>query len=344
MIQGYFPTRSKECGVWQVKRLFTNMGRWWNQTITETTPGVVTMNVGTYNPLLGKSYSELAAESRTQHKSQGFGVPGRRGDAPEYFEFAKGEKADKNIFDGVNTGWLRVKEGDKVQPLVEKAIREFSEESPVSSVPVLLQIRKQISQLEPGVWKTRKLKDVNQLIQNCLGLFVEVTADNFWVSPGEQVTTSYEILNRSDAEVKLLGIGAPDLLYDTVLSASLKNNTPLVLKNKKLIKPDKNYSSPYWLTEPHGPGLFTVSDSRLIGKPENDPAIVFNFTFSVDGEKLLIPCPLIYKWTDPVKGELVRPFEVVPPVFLNLSDKVFLFLTHPPKRSPFLLNLLPRRK
>ena len=333
-----FPDQVKEFGVWQVKRLFTNTGRWWNQTVNETTPGVVTMNVGTYNPLLGKSYSELAAESRSQHKSQGFGVPGRRGDAPDYFELAKGEKAEKNILDGVNTGWSRLKGGDKVQPLVEKAIQEFNEESPASSVPVLLQIRKEISQLEPGVWKTRKLKDVNQLIQNCLGLFVEVTADNFWVSPGEQVTTSYEILNRSDAEVKLLGIGAPDLLIDTLLTTSLKNNSPFVFKKKTALKADKSYSSPYWLTEPHGPGLFTVSDRRLIGKPENDPAVVINFTFAVEGEKLFITCPLIYKWTDPVKGELVRPFEVVPPVFLNLSGKVFLFPNSSPKEIAVLVK------
>jgi LmbE family N-acetylglucosaminyl deacetylase len=333
-----FPDQVKQYGVWQVKRLFINTGRWWNQTINEASPGVVTMNVGTYNPLLGKSYSELAAESRTQHKSQGFGVPARRGDAPEYFELANGEKPEKNILDGVNTTWSRVKGGEKVQPLVERAIREFNEERPASSVPLLLQIRQEIVQLEPGVWKTRKLNEVNQLIQNCLGLFAEVTADNFWVSPGEPMTTSYEILNRSDTEVKLLGMAAPDLLFDTLLTTSLKNNSPFVFKRTNLLKADKSYSSPYWLTEPHGPGLFNVSDRRLIGKPENDPAVVIYFTVAVNGEKLRIPCPVIYKWTDPVKGELVRPVEVVPPLFLNLPDKVILFPNSSPKEIAVLVK------
>ena len=339
-----FPDQVKEFGVWQVKRLFTNTGRWWNQTVNESTPGVVTMNVGTYNPLLGQSYSELAAESRSQHKSQGFGVSGRRGYDPEYFEYAKGEKAEKNILDGVNTGWSRIKGGEKVQPLVEKAIQQFDQESPASSVPLLLQIRKQISQLEPGVWKTRKWNDVNQLIQNCLGLFVEVTADNYWVSPGEEVTANYEILNRSDAEVELLSIDAPDLSFDTLLTASLKNNSPFVFKKTNLLKTNKSYSGPYWLAEPHGPGLFTVADRRLIGKPENDPAVVINFTFAVAGENLIVPCPLIYKWTDPVKGELVRPFEVVPPIVLNLSDKVFLFPNASPKEVTVLVKSISGKK
>jgi len=37
------------------------------------------INVGEYNPKLGKSYAEIAAESRSQHKSQGFGSLQRKG-------------------------------------------------------------------------------------------------------------------------------------------------------------------------------------------------------------------------------------------------------------------------
>src|SRR6478609_19230 len=125
-----FPDQVKEFGTWKPKRLFTNTGRWWNQTVNENTPGVTTLDVGLYNPLLGQSYSEMAAESRTQHKSQGFGSPGRRGAAPDYFEFVKGEAAEKDIFDHINTTWTRVKGGDKVQPLVELAINNFIPEKP----------------------------------------------------------------------------------------------------------------------------------------------------------------------------------------------------------------------
>jgi hypothetical protein len=79
-----------------------------------------------------------------------------------------------------------------------------------------------------------------------------------------------------------------------------------------------------------------VQDTHLIGKPENDPAVSFAFTFLVNGEDLKVISPLIYKWTDPVKGELNRPFEIVPPVFLNLSDKVFVFPDPAPKQITVL--------
>lgn len=39
----------------------------------------IRVNVGEFNPALGKSYAEIAAESRSQHKSQGFGTLQRKG-------------------------------------------------------------------------------------------------------------------------------------------------------------------------------------------------------------------------------------------------------------------------
>ena len=333
-----FPEQVASYGTWQVKRLYTNTGRWWNQTINENTPGVVTMNVGTYNTLLGKSYSEIAAESRTQHKSQGFGSPGRRGDAPEYFEFVKGENAQKDIFEGINTTWTRVKGGEKIQPLVEKAIREFTIDNPSSIVPLLLQIRKQVELLDNSIWKTRKLAEVNSLVQNCLGLFVEVTTDNYWVAPTEKVTASFEILNRSGVDVQLSGINAEDLTMDTIVSATLKNNVPLAFKSKKTIRAGKDYSDPYWLRLPHSQGLFNVPNEENIGKPENGPALFVTFSFLVNGETLAVNSPLIYKWTDPVKGELSRPFEIVPPVFVNLRDKVLIFKDQSPKEVSLLIK------
>lgn len=71
-----FSELSKDYGTWQAKRLYTNTGRWWNTSINENTPGVITLNVGAYSALLGESYSEIAARSRSQHKSQGFGSRG----------------------------------------------------------------------------------------------------------------------------------------------------------------------------------------------------------------------------------------------------------------------------
>ncbi len=320
-----FAEQLKSLEPWQTKRLFTNTGRWWNTSINENTPGVVTLNVGTYNALLGKSYSELAAESRSQHKSQGFGSTGRRGDAPEYFEFVKGEPAQSDIFDGVNTSWTRVKGGEKVAALVNAALKEFDADQPHTIIPRLLEIRRAIGQLEAGVWRDRKVKEVNRLIQDCAGLYVEVTAPVPSLAPGEQTTFSVELVNRSAAAIELKSMSSKTIGMDSSASLKLGNNQLVTFPARKTIMADAGYSAPYWLQEDHSQGLFVVKDDNLIGKPENSPAVTVNFAFLVAGELLIVQTPVVNKWTDPVKGELWQPFEITPPVSLTLDEKVFLF-------------------
>lgn len=325
-----YPEQVKEFGAWKTSALYTNTGRWWNQTVNESTPNVLTINVGTYNNLLGKSYSEIAAESRTQHKSQGFGSPGRRGDAPEYFEFVKGIKADRALFDKVNTTWSRVSGGAAIEPLILKAIKDFDEENPAASMSALLEIRKAILKLNESVWKERKLSEVEQLIKDCSGLFLEATSNQPLITPGESVRLSFELINRSSVPVTVLNLKSNGLGYDSTLALSLKNNQPVLFQSTQKIK-RQEYSAPYWLAEPHGQGLYTVNDPNLIGKPENDAAIELVAQVKIADEVLLMKMPVVYKWTDPVKGELSRPFEVVPPVFATFTQSVFIIKSKTPQ-------------
>jgi hypothetical protein len=217
-------------------------------------------------------------------------------------------------------------------------INDYQPENPSSSVPALLALRKQILTLENSVWKSRKLKEVEDVIQDCLGLFIEATANQYWMAPGETVVASIEVVNRGPLAIDVLSISSPSISYDTTLNLSLKDNKLITIKTKKPVSSSTGYSDPYWLREPHGTGAFTVTDKELIGRPENSPAINISFTVNINGEKLLYNKPLIYKWTDPVKGELSRPFEIVPPLFINLADPVLIFKDAKAKEVRVLLK------
>jgi LmbE family N-acetylglucosaminyl deacetylase len=320
-----FPDQVKEYGVWKAARLLTNTGRWWNDKIDENTPGISVYNVGGYNAALGASYTEIASISRSQHKSQGFGSAGRRGDSNEYFEFSKGAAPGKDILEGISMNWSRVTGAEKVPAMVEKAIREFNPARPDLSVPALLQVRKAIEALSPGTWRERKLGEANQLIQDCLGLYAEVTPGQYWIAPGESFGASIEVINRSAVPVKLTRITASSIGWDTTMNVDLLNNKALNFRSLRKLTSTAAYTDPYWLRDKHGLGLYTVSDKGMIGRPDSPPAAVAVFHFEVAGERLDLERPLVFRWTDPVKGELSRPFESVPPVFVNLSSKVFLF-------------------
>src|SRR5256885_9633526 len=52
-------------------------------TLFRSPQGALDLDIGVYDPRLGLSMGELAARSRSQHKSQGFGVPEDRGSRSE---------------------------------------------------------------------------------------------------------------------------------------------------------------------------------------------------------------------------------------------------------------------
>ena len=333
-----FPDQVQEFGVWQVKRLFTNTGRWWNQSVNSSTPGVITLDVGGYNTLLGKSYSEISALSSSQHKSQGWGRSGERGYKPEYLEHTKGAPAVKSIFEGIDTTWNRVAGGSKVQALVNRALAAYNPENPAGIVPLLFNIRKEILGLGKSVWKERKLQETGKLIEDCLGLFIEVRAGHYQTAPGEKVRSTIEIINRSPTALKIEGIRASGLKWDSVFSQTLETNKPVVINFSAPVNSHADFSDPYWLHFPHSTGLYTVKDKEKIGMPQNNPAVTLSLELQAGKEKLTVQRPLVYKWVDPVKGELWRPFEIVPPVSVGLSENVLVFGTSQPKQVTLLVK------
>lgn len=319
-----YPEQLKSSAAWSPKRLYWNTSFWWDEKINADTPGVTMLDVGEYNSLLGTSYTEIAALSSSQHASQGYGQEGARGSKPEYLEFVKGEKSEKDIFANINTTWSRVPKSATVQKLVTKVISDFKDDDPSASIPLLLQIRKEIMSLDKGVWRDRKLAEVELLIQDCLGLFIGVTVDRYWASPSDSIRLTAEIVNRSAVDVKIDRMEYSGVPMDSAVSVTLQRNIPLIVRSFRALTVNA-FSDPYWLKEPHTIGRFTVDDPSLIGKGENDPSVSASIHCRVNGERITFTRPAFYRWADPAKGERSRPFAVVPPVFVNIQEQVLIF-------------------
>ncbi|MEP6857181.1 MAG: PIG-L family deacetylase [Gemmatimonadales bacterium] len=82
----------------------------------------IAINVGEYDPNLGLSYQEIAADSRSQHKSQGEGTLRRKGVVWDYLTRedsrvpAPPAKEEKSIFAGFDTTRLLVQDGRVAPP------------------------------------------------------------------------------------------------------------------------------------------------------------------------------------------------------------------------------------
>jgi len=113
------------------------------------------VNVGEYDPVLGRSFAEIAGESRSQHKSQGFGALERKGPV---FTHVRREAArvgppdaasERALFDGIDTTWTRfasVREPrlraalDSITALVAAVQASLDVRRPGRSVPALARL------------------------------------------------------------------------------------------------------------------------------------------------------------------------------------------------------------
>ncbi len=323
----FFPKQLQYVQVWQSKRIFWNT---FNFGGTNTTaPNQLKIDVGIFNPLLGKSYGEIAADSRSMHKSQGFGSAKLRGELIEYFKLLKGDSAKKDLFEGIDQTWNRFATTAKFQKLIEDCSKKFNPQSPEKIVVDLVSIYKQLQLLDENdatikYWKNLKLKETENLILTCSGLWMEAYASDYVAVPGNDVNIVVQILNRNNNEVKLNKISFFNQT-DTIVSKNLKQNELNVFRHKEKLVFAIPFSSPYWLNEKHDVGMYTVKEKQLIGKPENEGVAKVTFDITVSDLNLQIERALVFKSTDPVKGEVYRPFEILPPATINISDKVFIF-------------------
>ena len=69
---------------------------------------------------------------------------------------------------------------------------------------------------------------------------------------------------------------------------------------------DAPYSQPYWLRKPGTLGTFAVDDQKLIGLPENPPALPVEIVLQVNGQELRYIVDTKYRTVDPVAGEVRR--------------------------------------
>ncbi len=320
-----YPEQLKHVQPWQPKTIYWNTYWWRRSDYEKKRSEMIAYNVGAYNPLLGMSYTEIAALSRSSHKSQGFGASGSRGQQLEYLQFEKGEKAKDDAFEVVDISWNRVKGGAEINSMIDEITGNFNPENPAAVLGGLLKLRRKVNGLEDEFWRKQKLKEIDEIIYVATGLYLEAIAEDYTACPGEKLRLQIEAINRSDAGITLEKIIFNEAGTSESHGIPLKNNEDQKIETNIIIPKGMQYSQPYWLVKPHSIGLFDVDRQQLIGKPENDPALTVDFVLNIGGEQITYTKPVVYKKNDPVRGEVYRPFVISPPVFANIEGDVLLF-------------------
>ncbi|WP_417876360.1 PIG-L family deacetylase [Winogradskyella sediminis] len=326
-----YPTQLEYTATWQPKRLFYNTS-WWRYGSQEAfnkldKSNMLSFDVGVYYPSKGMSNNEVAALASSQHLCQGFGRLLQRGSQQEYIEFLKGEALNDsdNIFEGIDTSWNRVAGGKAIGTILKSVETDFNFKNPASHLPQLLKAYKLLQSIEDEHWKAIKTKELKTIIEACTGLYLEASANTPNAAPNAIVNLEMEVVNRSITNIDLVSYTLSALHTGVTKNMSLVSNQKLNFEESITIPSNSNYTTPYWLNKQSTLGMYSVTDQNLIGLPETPRAVSVDFNLLIEGTPLTITKPVVYRYSKPDKGELYRPFEIIPIVSASLSDDVYIF-------------------
>ncbi|MDQ6736803.1 MAG: PIG-L family deacetylase, partial [Gemmatimonadota bacterium] len=216
----------------------------------------ISMNVGEYDPVLGLTYAEIAAESRSQHKSQGFGTAPRKGVVMDYLtreatrvNASTAAQSERSMFAGVDT------------------TRDITQAD-----------RDRIAIAEAGV-------DVEALV------------DRPRVALGDSVAVHVAVYRRG-----------------VVDSSSLRT---VYVRGTRI-------TQPYWLARPRVGDLFAfASDSISDDAREKQEWLPVSVNIPGRGP-VVVRTPAVYRYADPVRGEIERPLATTPGISVTLPRDVEL--------------------
>ncbi|MCF7568113.1 PIG-L family deacetylase [Sabulilitoribacter arenilitoris] len=324
-----YPELLKDASIWQPKRLFYNTS-WWRYGSREEfdktdKSNMLSFDIGTYYPLKGLSNNEIASLASSQHLCQGFGRLSQRGSQQEYIEFLKGDPLtdNENIFSGIDTSWNRVKGGKAIGDILYKVENNFNFKNPSQHIGQLLEAYKLLQNIDNEHWKTQKSKALKSIIEMCSGLYLEASADTNWATPNETININIEILNRSNLSINLVSLNNKNDL-NVSKNIALKNNVKYIFKETIKINKDEKTTTPYWLSEKGTLGMYKVDDTKLIGLAETPRVYNISFNLLINNIPITITKPVIHRYSKPDKGELYKPFEIIPEASAKITEKVII--------------------
>ena len=339
-----FPSQLKHVKPWQPKRSYFNTS-WWFYGSKENfekadKSKLATIDTGVYFPYQGVSNSEIAALSRSQHKSQGFGTVGSRGSSLEYLELIQGDSPQdvSNLFEGIDTTWNRVKNGNEIKVLIDEVLKEYDFKNPSASVPKLITVYTKIINSTDSYWRKIKGQEVKAIIAAASGLYLEATTDQLYQSPGDLMTVQLEAINRSNHKTVLQSVTIDKIGYYNQPDKNLTNNQNYLTEITERLQEDVSFTSPYWLNSSGTLGMYTVTDQNIIGQPETAKRLKAQFTIAILDTPISFEREIVHKKKDPVKGEVYQPLEIVPKVAVNLEEDVFIFTDATPKKIPVTIH------
>ena len=345
---------------WQARKLYRAAGRAGSDNVV-----TVQVQTGIMDPVIGRSYAAIAAEGRSQHKSQEMGGIEPLGPSASGLRLiesrAPAAAKETSIFDGLDTsipglaGLMGLPAGTLVTELTavdaaaREALRDFRSLEPERIVPVLAtglratRAAREALRSAPGTADARadvdfilarKETEFTEALAQAAGIVVDPLSDEETLVPGGSVDVNVRtFLEHTDlAAVTTVALNAPDRWRveqgRAVEAGGFRRESPTeVTRYHVTAPPDATLTQPYFLVKPRRGSLYDWPANAPQGLPFDTPLLSASVTLTSNGTEFTITRPVRYRFADRVRGELRRDLNVVPELSVRLDSNLLVVPT-----------------
>ncbi len=340
---------------WQVKKLYVGSLMFGN----DVEPATVVLNTGKIDPVIGRTYFQVAMQGLSQHKSQGAGsleLQDKQSSGLRLLDSKVGKvENEKSVFDGIDTsikGIAKITENSEaplnkklaeLQAIAEKALAEYNLYNPQAIVPILAQGVKVAREAEQSTknpdtkfFLKHKENEFAKALQNAAGIVVDSLADSETIVAGNSTLVAVRVFG-DNVKVKNVSLDVPkDWKIEGATEPALDPNafraSSEVSKGTahstfyKLSAPaNASLTQPYWLAKPRNNYNFDWS------APEAEKNAPFQTPFAnaivkleIGGEEVTVVNPVQYRYRTSSSGEIRRFLNVVPAVLVEVNSDLMI--------------------
>ena len=356
-----FPEQIKEGLLpWQAKKLYVGQGF---TAAANGEPISVKVNTGEYNPLIGRSYAEIASEGRSQHKTQEMGSIERRGVQVSGERLldstVKTTAPEKDVFDGIDTsikGIAKLTGNSEsglsgrlsdLQETAEKALKDYDAYAPQKIIPVLAKGVRQAREAKDATanpyTKTllaEKEQEFSKALRLAAGVVVDALSDTDTIVAGDSTGVAVKTFGAA-AQIKNVSLNLPDgWNVENASEPKPAGNSffyrPEAASNaayfKITVPADAAPTEPYWLEKPRHNFTFDwTAQDAVKNAPFQNQLVSASVTMTVGGVDITVLQPVQYRYADGIRGEIRRDLNVVP--LVNVAPDTNLLIVPASNRA-----------
>jgi LmbE family N-acetylglucosaminyl deacetylase len=346
---------------WQAKKLYLNVGNDQNDRNNQQPVVGMPINIGEFDLDLGRSYTEIAAEGRSQHRSQGQGAaqePGPRQTRLQLVQKTVSVADDAPLFTGV---LYKLPDLAQLEPGVSAdlaaleqrivAIRQkINLARPADSVPDLAAALKELQRIKSKTTNQharflldKKEDDFQEAVQLAAGLVMNVLVSDDTVVPGQEFNLTISVTNGGPYSFPDLH-AVTDLpegwtaSYDSS-TGSLNPGQRLDQKYKIKVSNTPDFNQPYWLRVPRSGDRFVWPAMSPGSIPQDQPLLPTRADVNYQGTTIVMKKPAEFRRVDHIYGEQRTLLKVVPALSVTVSPQTAIVPLKGNRQKEFTITL-----